>query len=675
MGSIQYPKTKKIPFVENYHGTKVIDNYHWLEDYSKKEVQDWVASQEKITYDRLEKLPKRKELYKKIKNFYDYDTKPIPQEVPKSNRIFYYKKKKDWEKWVYYTKADKKSKEVELLNPNKWKKEKTLSFVVPSPDGSLIAYGVSEGGNENPKIYLMNAATKKVSKEKLGGWQHSNVSWLHDNSGFYYSRKPKKGSIKKGDEHYWHSVYFHKLGANKSKDKKVFYDKKVKEHYHGTQIDITGKYLLLYRTRMKVNELYFQKVGDKKIIPLAKGFDAQYECTIFEEKLYIYSSEVPKGRIYVVDINNPRRKNWKILVPESTDKISDFGIISGKLCITYMHNASSRINIFEKTNGNLIRKINLPGIGSANISGWSNKKSAWLSFSSFTDPGSTYKYNMETGTKKLFFKPPITINENYTTKQVRYRSKDKTIVSMFIIYKKGLRKKKNIPTLLTGYGGFGISQVPMFDPRFVLWLDAGGIVAVPNLRGGGEYGAEWHRAGKKKKKQNVFDDFIYAAKWLIKNNYTRPEKLAIYGGSNGGLLVGAVAMQKPNLFKTVHCAVPLLDMLRYHRLSIANIWAEEYGSSENPTQFKFLHKYSPYHNIKENKKYPSFLFTTSANDARVDPMHAMKMVAKLQKINPKGLFLLLVRKSSGHVGGTTYSDYFNTASEELAFLMNEVGIK
>ncbi len=674
--NIDYPKTKKVPYVENYHGINVVDNYHWLEDSSKKEVIKWALSQGELTQDILDGLPQKERLAKRLKEMYYYDMKPIPWRVLKGKRMFYYDKKKDWDKWVYYTKEDKKSKGTELLNPNKWKKEETLSFAIPSVDGSLLAYGISKGGDENPIIYVMNVKTKKIMKESVGGWQQSGVSWLHDNSGFYYCRKPKKGSIKKGEEHYWHSVYFHKLGTDKSKDKKVFYDSKVKEYYHSAVVDLSGEYVILYRSAFEKKEIYYQKIGEKKLTPLATGFDGDYNAMIIEGKIIIYTTfNAPNGIVYVTDIDKPERKNWKVLVPEAKDKLSSFYAISGKLLLGYLHNAFSELKLFNIKTGKFIRKIKLPGIGSANISGRYDEKEAWLTFSSFTTPTTIYRYNTETKSQKLFFKPPIKINPKYTTRQIHYRSKDKALISMFIVYKKGIRRNKQIPTLLTGYGGFGISQVPKFSPNYLLWLEAGGMVAIPNIRGGGEYGQKWHEAGKFHNKQKVFEDFIYAARWLIKNNYTNPKKLAIYGGSNGGLLVGAAAVQKPELFKTVHCAVPLLDMLRYHHLSIANIWAQEYGSSANPKQFEYLYKYSPYHNIKKNKKYPSILFTTSANDARVDPMHAMKMTAKLQEIDPKGLHLLLVRGGFGHGGGTTYSDYFKTASEELAFLMNEVGMK
>jgi len=674
MAELNYPKTKKIKHIDNYHGTEVPDDYRWLENYENKKVKEWVAKQEKLTHSITDKLPQRKKINERLNELLRYDEETIPWEVLKSKRIFFHKRKKTDEKWIYYTKENIDSSPIELINPNRWKKDEVLSFVQPSSDGKFLAFGKSKGGDENPAIYIMEVSSKKILKDSVTGWKQFINAWLHDNSGFFYSRKPKKGDVKKGEEHYWSEVYFHKLGTKPSEDKRIFYHDKVKEYYHTAYLDESGKYVIFTRTTFGKNEVFFRKIQDEKMIPIATGFDAEYNIQIIDDKIIIHTdSEASNGKVFVTDVDKPEKKNWKELIPESSDKLFGVSAISGHLFIEYLHNAYSQIKIFS-LDGTYVKDFELPGIGDAEIYGYWSKPNIWLGFSSFISPYTTYKYNLDKNTLEVFFKPPIKINSNdYQTEQIKYSSKDGTKITMFLIHKKDIEKSKNNPVLLTGYGGFNISITPYYSSRYVVWLEAGGMIAVPNLRGGGEYGRKWHEAGKLDKKQNVFDDFIFAAKWLIDNNFTSPNNLAISGGSNGGLLVGAATVQKPDLFRVVDCAVPLLDMLRYHKLSIANTWAVEYGSSENPEQFDYIYKYSPYHNIKKNTNYPAMLITTSENDSRVDPMHALKMVAKLQEVNPKGEpCLLLVRKGSGHTGGTTITDNINQLSEKLAFLMDKL---
>lgn len=674
MTKLNYPKTKKIKHIDNYHGTKVFDDYRWLENYEDKRVKEWVAKQEKLTHSIIDKLPQKKKISERLNELLRYDEETIPWEVLKSKRIFFHKRKKNDEKWIYYTKENITLSPVELINPNKWRDNEVLSFVKPSPDGKLLAFGKEKGGDENPIIKIMDVTSKKILKDSVTGWKQGRVAWLHDNSGFFYSRKPKKGDANKEEEYYWDEVYFHSLGKDSSNDKRIFYHDKTKEYYHTAYLDESGKYVLFTRETFGKNEVFFRKVQDDKMIPIATGFDAEYSVQIINNKIVIQTdSEASNGKVYITDVNKPERKNWKELIPESSDKLFGVSAISGNLFVEYLHKAHSKIKIFS-LEGTYIKDVELPGIGDAEIYGYWSKQSIWLRFSSFVSPYTTYKYDLEKNNLEVFFKPPIKINyDDYQTEQVEYPSKDGTKITMFLIHKKGIEKSGNNPTLLTGYGGFDISMTPYYSSRYVVWLESGGMIALPNLRGGGEYGTKWHEAGKLNKKQNVFDDFISAAEWLIDNKFTSSDKIAISGASNGGLLVGAVAVQKPKLFRVVDCAVPLLDMLRYHKLSIANTWAVEYGSSENPEQFEYIHKYSPYHNIKESTNYPAMLITTSENDSRVDPMHALKMVAKLQEVNPNGEpHLLLVRRASGHTGGTTITDNINQLSEELAFLMNEL---
>ncbi len=674
MKHLCYPETKKIKHIDHYHGTKVSDPYQWLEKYSDKTVKNWVRKQEKLTHFIIGKIPQRISVQKRLNELCRYDERTVPWEVLKGKRIFFYERKKDDEKWIYYTQENDGAEKIELINPNKWKEDESLSDTFPSVDGKYVAFGKDKGGDENPKIFIMEVITKKILKDSVTGWKQNRISWLHDNSGFYYSRKPLKKEVPKNEEYYWDEVYFHELGTHSSKDKRIFFHESVKEYYHTAVVSEDGNYVIFYRTTFGKNEVYFKKIDSEEILSLAEGFEADYEATIINGKIIIKTDlKSSNGSVYITSIEKPTRENWKELIPESKDRLLSVHAISENLYLEYLHKAYSKISIFS-LDGQYIKDLLLPEIGSANIYGYFSKPTIWVTFSSFLFPYTTYKYNFNKNELSLFFKPSINININeFITNQVEYKSKDGTMITMFLLSKKDIKMDGNNPMLLTGYGGFDISLVPYFSSKYVVWLEAGGLVAIPNLRGGGEYGKKWHEAGKLDKKQNVFNDFIAAAEWLIDKKYTNPEKLAISGGSNGGLLVGAVMVQRPNLFRVVDCAVPLLDMLKYHKLSIANTWAVEYGSSENSDQFKFIYKYSPYHNIKENIKYPAVLITTSENDARVDPMHALKMVAKLQEVNPNGKsILLLVRKGSGHGGGTTISKNIEQTSEEVAFLMDNL---
>jgi prolyl oligopeptidase len=420
-----------------------------------------------------------------------------------------------------------------------------------------------------------------------------------------------------------------------------------------------------------------QKIqNNNQMIPVTTTFDGQYDINIIEDKLIIWTDvQAPKGMVYITDVDKPNREEWKVLIPEADDNLLYIAGIAGHLFAVYTHNAHTVIKIYS-IDGEYLKEIPLPTLGSARIWGYWSTSDIWVQFSSFTYPRTTFQYDIDKDELEIFHQPPIEIDvSNYTTEQVLYESKDGTRVSMFLIHRKDIVRDGTNPTYLTGYGGFNVPMKPYFSTTYALWLESGGMVAIPNLRGGGEYGKEWHEAGMLDKKQNVFDDFIAAAEWLIENKYTERDKLAIGGGSNGGLLVGAVVVQRPELFKIVYCAVPLLDMLRYHKFGYANIWAEEYGSAEDPEQFKYLHEYSPYHNVIDGTDYPAMLFVGSENDARCYPLHAMKMAARMQEANHSGEpILLLVRKKSGHGGGTTITESIEQQAEVWAFLMDKVGL-
>jgi len=676
---IKYPETEKRVVEEEIHGKVIVDNYRWLEDQTSKEVIEWTEKQESLTRSVLDKLKQRKFLIDRFNQLWRYDDQGIPQEVIDGERIFIWSKKKDDEKWIFNTKENENAQMQVLINPNEWDKEESLTGLVFSRDGKFVAFGKTQGGDENPIVNVMETQTKRILPDKLKGWKQFVNDWLPDNSGFYYSAKPLKGEVPEGEENYWQSVYFHKLGTSSDDDVKVFNHDKVKEYFHGIAISEDGKYEVFYRNMFNKNEIYFRKSGsNESLTPLVTGFDAQYIAEFVEDKILINTdSDAPKYKVMITDIDKPEKENWRTFIPEhENDKIERVSAIAGKIYVEYKHNAYSKVKIYS-LNGKFLRELEFPTVGTGGIIGHWSKENVWIWFSSFTYPSTTFKYDFEKDKLILFKKFPVKVDvDNFMTEQIWYKSKDNTPVSMFLVHRKDLARNGDNPVLLTGYGGFNVSIVPHFTTSYLVWLEAGGMVAIPNLRGGGEYGKDWHEAGMREKKQNVFDDFIFAGEWLIDNKYTNPDKLAISGGSNGGLLMGAVVTQRPDLFKASLCQVPLLDMIRYHKVGFANIWEEEYGSAEDPEQFRYILKYSPYHNVVDGTEYPAMLIVGSENDARVDPFHARKFAARLQEAQGgDSPILVLVLKASGHGGGTTLSTQIEQNADTWAFLMDEVGLK
>ncbi len=675
--NLRYPETEKISVADTLHGTIVIDNFRWLERSGDPKVKAWVVAQEQLTRNILDTLPQRAWLIQKFNELWRYDNKGVPNRVLDGNRIFYWAMKENWERRAYYYQESESAQPILLLNPNEWG-SKTLSFWKASRDGKYIAFGVAEAGNEQPFIKVMEVTSKKILSDSLRGWRQYGVSWLPDNSGFYYSTCPLKGEVPEGEEYYWRTVYLHKLGTPSSDDIKVFYSEKAKEYYHGSQVTEDGEYVFFHRGQFNKNEIYLKKLGcDDTLNPVVTGFDARYRLDIIEDKLIIWTDlDAPNGKVYITDVDKPAKENWKELISETADNLLSIIGIAGHLYAVYSHNAHTIIKVYT-LDGEFIRELPLPTIGSASIDGYWSRPDIWVTFASFTYPRTIFKYDFEKNKLNLYYRPEIDVDvSKYITEQIWYKSKDSTDISMFLIHHKDMKKNGMNPVYLTGYGGFNIPIEPWFSTTYTIWLDAGGIVAIPNLRGGGEYGKEWHKAGMLDKKQNTFDDFIAAAEWLIANNYTNSDKLAIGGGSNGGLLVGAVTVQRPDLFKVVNCAVPLLDMLRYHKFCYANIWAEEYGNADDPEQFEYLVKYSPYQNVNNGTEYPAIILVGSENDARCYPLHAMKMTARMQEANPEGEpILLLIEKESGHGGGTTLSTRIEQQADIWAFLMSNVGMK
>ncbi len=673
---LKYPETPKIAVQDTLHGTVITDNYRWLEDGENPEVIKWEEKQKKLTKSILDTLPQREKLIKRFNELWRYDDIGRPSKVLNGERIVLWEMLKDDEKWRMITKENEGAEFEVLIDPNLWDPKESISGTSISRDGKYFTYGKTVGGNENPFVRILEISTKKILPDTLRGRKQYVTSWLPDNSGFYYSACPLKNEVPEGEENYWRSIYFHKLGTPAEEDEKIYYNEDKKEMSHSVWISECGKYTIFYRGLFRKNEIYFKHLDAEEIIPVATGFDASYSVDIVDDKILIKTDkDAPNGKVYITNVTHPQREFWKEFLPEQKDKLYYINAIAGYVYAVYQHNAYTIIKIYS-LEGDYIRDLSFPTLGTGYVSGYWSQDDIWVNFSSFTYPTVIYKYDFENDKLDIYKEFPLEIDvEDFYAEQVWYHSKDGTPISMFLVHRKDLEKDGNNPVLLAGYGGFNISKTPNFSTSNIVWLEAGGMIAIPNLRGGGEYGEKWHEAGMKENKQNVFDDFIAAAEWLIKNNYTNPEKLAISGGSNGGLLVGAVTVQRPELFKVVNCAVPLLDMIRYHKFGSARFWIDEYGSAENPEQFDYLYKYSPYHNVVNGTDYPAILISAGENDARVDPLHSRKMVARMQEANPNGeTILLLLEKDSGHGGGTTLSMHIEKVADTWAFLMNELGM-
>jgi prolyl oligopeptidase len=675
---VTYPETPKITVCDTLYGTVLKDDYRWLENAQDSLVTTWTEAEEKLTHSLLDNLPQRTWLMERLNELWRYDDESVPHRCLIGDRIFISTKKKDDEKWVYCTMEREGASRVELLNPNKWDPTETLDGAVPSRDGQYVVYGVARGGDENSVYRVMVSSTGELLPDTLRGWKQSVSCWMPDNSGFYYSAKPLKGEVPEGEENYWHAAWYHKLGTPTDQDRKIFSHTGVKEYWHGVSITEDGRWEIYSRSLFNKNEIYYRRTGSNDTLTaLATGFDAQYKPEFIGDRIFIHTDlNAPNYKVYLTDTAHPQREAWQEFIPEGKDRLDYISGIAGQLYVSYLHNAHTIVKVYD-LDGTYRHDLPFPTLGSGYVSGHWSQPEVWVYFSSFIFPSTTFKYDFDRDSLSLYRKYPVEINvDQFTSEQVWYNSKDGTPVSMFLVYRQDLKKNGKNPVMLTGYGGFNISMTPSFSITRMTWLEAGGMIAIPNLRGGGEYGQAWHLAGMREKKQNVFDDFIAAAHWLIDHKYTNPKKLAISGGSNGGLLVGAATVQAPNLFKVVECGVPLLDMVNYHKFGIANIWAEEYGSSDDSAQFKYILAYSPYQNIKMGVRYPAMIIQGSENDARVDPMHARKMAARLQAADKGGgPILLLVRKDSGHGGGTTITAQIAQRSLPLAFMMEQLGMQ
>jgi len=681
---IDYPTTSKVDTVTNYFGTDVEDPYRWLEDDRSPETEAWVKAENKTTYAYLDNIPYRKKLKQRLEKLWNYEKIGAP--FVEGDYTYFYKNDGLQNQYVIYrykTGEDPSTATV-FLDPNTFKEDGTISLggTSFSKNGKILAYAISEGGSDWRKILVMDTQSKTIIEDTLVDIKFSGMSW-YKNEGFYYSSydKPKGSELSaKTDQH---KVYYHKLGTSQKEDQLIFGGTASEKHrYIYGSVTEDDRYLIISpRVSTSGNKLYIKDLTqpNSKLVEIIGNTDSDtYVIENEGSKLFLVTNHnAPNKKIVTVDASNPTPENWVDFIPE-TKNVLNPSTAGGYFFTEYMVDAVSKVMQYDY-DGKLVREVKLPGVGSA--SGFGAKKEEkelYYSFTNYVTPGSIYKYDIETGTSELFRKPNIDFNpENYESKQVFYSSKDGTKVPMIITHKKGLTLDGKNPTILYGYGGFNVSLTPSFSIANAVWMEQGGIYAVPNLRGGGEYGKAWHDAGTQLKKQNVFDDFIAAAEYLINQKYTSSDFLAIRGGSNGGLLVGATMTQRPDLMKVALPAVGVLDMLRYHTFTAGAGWAYDYGTAEdNKEMFDYLLGYSPVHNVKEGTQYPATMVTTGDHDDRVVPAHSFKFAAELQaKQTGNNPVLIRIETDAGHGAGTPVSKTIEQYADIYGFTLYNMGFE
>lgn len=680
-GILEYPTTHKGTVIDNYFGAEIADPYRWLEDDLSVETGLWVEAQNKVTFSYLDQIPFRDEIKQRLEELWDYEKVSSPQKH--GEYYYFYKNDGLQNQYVLYRKKDLDLEKATIfIDPNMFSEDGTTSMAGTgfTKDGSLMAYLISEGGSDWRKLIIKNTETGEIIGDTLINIKFSGISW-RGNEGFYYSSydKPKEGSQLSGKTQI-HKLYFHKLGTSQKDDILIFGGEKQPRRYIVAYLTEDEKYLIISAAESTSgNELYFQDLtqGGSQIVSIITGFDSDHYIVDNEgTRLIIHTNlDAPNNRVVEVDAKNPGYENWKDLIPE-TENVMSISTAGNNLFASYMVDVKSKVLQLDYSGG-LIREVEMPAIGTARGFGAKKgDKELYYSFTSFTYPGTIFKYTIESGKSELYWKPAIDFNpEDFVTEQVFYQSKDGTEIPMFIVYKKGLTKNGKNPTYLYGYGGFNISLTPRFSLTSLILLENGGIYAQPNLRGGGEYGEKWHKAGIKMLKQNVFDDFIAAAEYLKDNNYTSSDYLAIAGGSNGGLLVGAVMTQGPDLARVAFPAVGVLDMLRYHKFTAGAGWISDYGSAEESKEmFEYLLGYSPLHNINE-AEYPATMITTADHDDRVVPAHSFKFAATLQEKqigdNP---ILIRIETKAGHGAGKPTSKIIEGQADKWSFMFYNMGM-
>lgn len=687
-----YPATRKDNVVEKIHGKDVVDPYRWLEDGNAPEVKEWTEKENALTKSILDKLPNRDAIHKRLGELLEIGRISAPQ--PAQGKYVYGKRQGTQNHAIIYVRDGMKGADRVLLDPNTLSKDGTvaLDWYYVNDLGTLMAYGLSKDGSEDSVLHVRDVATGKDLPDQISSTRAASLAWAPDGKGFYYTRYPREGEMVTAagskahaataeDTQYYRHVFYHQLGTEWAKDAKVFGESREREDWTNVELSPDGRWLLVTveqgwsRTEVYLKDL---KTPGSKFVPVAEKKDALYVVTARNDALFVCTNEgASRYRVFRVDPAKLDRESWREIIKEGSDVLDGIAVVSDKLVALYVQNASSRLRVFD-LDGKPLHEVKLPTLGSIESLGaeW-NGKEAFYAYSSFTVPPSVYRLDLTNMASTLWERVDAKLNvEPFEVEQVKYTSKDGTPITMFLAHRKGLKLDGQNPVLLTGYGGFNVSETPVFGASLFLFLERGGVVALPNLRGGGEYGEAWHQAGMLDKKQNVFDDFLAAAEWLIAQKYTRSRRLAIMGGSNGGLLTGAALTQRPDLFRAVVCQVPLLDMLRYHKFRIARLWIPEYGDPDDPKEFPFLQAYSPYQRVKDGVAYPAVLFTAAESDTRVDPLHARKMAARLQAATSSTQPILLrLETQAGHGAGKPRSKIVDELTDEWSFLFWQLDVK
>jgi prolyl oligopeptidase len=672
--TMEYPETRKDNTIDNYFGTEVPDPYRWLEDDFSEETAEWVIAQNEVTFGYLEQIPFRDKIRDRIENLWNYSRMGNPSK--KGDNYFYsFNNGLQNQNVIYITKDIKEKGEV-FMDPNTFSDDGTVALtqLVASNDGKYMGYGIARAGSDWNEFFIKEIESGKTLDDHLKWIKFSPMAWYKD--GFFYSRyaEPEEKSALSGANEN-NKLYYHKAGTEQSEDKLIYEDPENPLRSFRAEVTEDEKYLVITTVESTSGNGFYIKNLEKKnsnIVKVVDNFENDFIlCGSSEGKLYFMTNhEAPMYRLIAIDPLNFQPDNWEEIIAENTNQVlKSCSFAGGKILAVYEKDARSLVNI-HNIDGSFIQELELPGIGSlSGINSKSESNEVFYGFTSFNVPNEIYRYDMETYTSELLYRPEVDFNpDDYITQQIFFESKDGTKVPMFVVHKKDLKKDGKRPTLLYGYGGFNVTYTPSFSVTNLIWLENGGVYVLANIRGGGEYGEEWHQAGTKLNKQNVFDDFIAAGEYLVENDYTSPDRLAIFGGSNGGLLVGAVTNQRPELFAVALPAVGVMDMLRFHLFTIGKYWVADYGSSENKEEFEYLYKYSPLHNISETADYPAVLVTTGDHDDRVVPAHSFKYIATLQeKYKGKNPVLVRIETDAGHGAGKPISKTIDEYADRWAF--------
>jgi prolyl oligopeptidase len=681
-GGRSYPKAKTIDQVDDYHGTKVADPYRWLEDTDSADTHAWVEAENKLTFSYLDQIPYRKAIRDRMTKLWNYERFTVPQQH--GGRYFYEHNNGLQNQNVLLVAESLNAAPRVLLDPNTLSSDGTVALTskAVTDDGKLMAYGTAASGSDWQEWHVRDVDTGKDLPDLIKWVKFSDASWTKDGKGFFYSRydEPKGTALR--DTNYFQKLYYHKLGSEQSEDKLIYERPDNKELGFGGGVTDDGHYLVIFvwQGTSPKNRLYYKDLTkpDSEVVKLLDDFDAEYRFIDNDGPVFWIRTDLnaPRGKLIAIDTRHPERANWKTVVDQGADKLEDVSVVDNLFLLGYLKDAKTEVRVHD-LKGKFLRNVDLPGIGSAaGFGGKRNDKETFYSFTSFISPTTVYRYDPGTGKSSVFKQPKVEFDSTqYESKQVFYNSKDGTRIPMFLTYKKGLKLDGQNPTLLYAYGGFDISMTPAFSVPTIVWLEMGGVYALPNLRGGGEYGEEWHLAGTKEHKQNVFDDFIAAAEWLINNKYTSTPKLAIRGGSNGGLLIGAALTQRPDLFGATLPLVGVMDMLRFQKFTIGWGWTSDYGSSDNAEDFKYLYAYSPLHNLKPGTKYPPTMVATADHDDRVVPGHSFKFTATMQA-DQAGMAPVLIRieTKAGHGAGKPISKTIEEMADEWSFVAHNLGM-